>query len=362
MSIHNETPFAAIGFGDLHRNGMRMAVTAVRGSYMVAADGVLTLAAEQRIILSDIYEGDPHRTPMICAGDLIPYKPAADVTVLGSAFPPNGRAARAWDVGLAVGGHTARLRVHGPRSWEPALSFLTPTWKLGPSTPAASVALDYRLAAGGYHVGDAKGRHEARNPLGPGVLRRDASRVGHPLRAPQVEALGEALSDPFGEPEPRGFGPVPPFWTWRERHLGTRDETWAKEICPQMPADFSYRFFQTAHPDLIVPRLRGGEAVQLDGLVPGGGALQFALPSVTPIARHAWRDGRRATARLTLDGLHIDLRDPRSPWRVDLTWRGWIVTCPTYDGATLALAPAREAVSLPGSDEDGLADSVEASA
>ena len=201
-------------------------------------------------------------------------------------------------MGVSVGDHSARLRVHGPRRWEPALSFLMPTWKLGPAAPAASVALDYRLAAGGYHFGDAEGRYDRRNPIGPGVLRRDASRVGHPLRAPQVEAPGEALSDPFAEPEPRGFGPVPPFWMWRTRHLGPRDEAWRRERCPQMPEDLDYRFFQCAHPDLVVPQLRGDERVRLDGLVPGGGSVGFALPGVALVSHNAWRDGRRVTARM----------------------------------------------------------------
>ncbi len=356
MLLENATPFAAIGFGDLHRDGMSMAVIAVRASYALGADGTLVPANTQSVVLNDVYEGDPHRTPLLQVGDLVAYRPAADVTVLGSAYPPGGRAARNWSVGVSVGDHAVRLRVSGPRRWEPALSFLTPTWKLGEAAPAASVALDYRLAAGGYYLGDAEGRYDCRNPIGPGMLRRDASRVGHPLRAPQVEAPGETLSDPFAEPEPRGFGPVPPFWAWRTRHLGTRDEAWKRERCPQMPEDLDYRFFQCAHPDLVVPRLRGDERVRLDGLGPGGGSLGFGLPGVALVSYHEWRDGRRVTARMALDGVHIDLRAPEGPWHVALTWRGWIARCPAYEGARLAMATIAEVEGLPVSGEIGLED------
>lgn len=357
MLIRNDTPFAAIGFGDLHRDGMSMAVIAVRASYILSADE-LQLANAQSIVLNDVYGGDSQRAPLVQVGDLIPYKPAADVTVLGFAYAPGGRAAESWNVGIAVGDHRARLYVHGPRRWEPTLHFLTPTWKLGSSAPAKSVELDYRLAAGGYHVGDGEGRHDTRNPIGPGLLRRDASRVGQPLRAPQIEAPGEVLADPFAEPEPRGFGPVSPSWAWRERHLGTRDEAWQKERCPQMPVDFDYRFFQCAHPDLILPHLRSGEVVRLEGLVPGGGAIAFKLPGQAVVARHSWRDGRSVAARLTLDGLHLDLRKPGGPWLAHITWRGWVERCPAYEGAIIAEAPARDAVCLPGSGQHGLEEAI----
>ncbi len=147
---------------------------------------------------------------------------------------------------------------------------------------------------------------------------------------------------------------MPPFWRWREQHLGMRDEAWQRERCPQMPADLSYRFFQTAHPSLILPRLVGDETVRLAGLTPGGGALAFVLPGLVPVAHHVWFDGREVDARLTLDGLHLNLRAPDGPWRADLTWRGWVARCPAYHGASLSLVPMREAAGLPRSGEDGL--------
>ena len=121
-----------------------------------------------------------------------------------------------------------------------------------------------------------------------------------------------------------------------------------------MPDDLSYRFFQTAHANLIVPHLVGDERVRLHGLIPGGGMLAFALPGVTLVAHHQWLDGREAHARLTLDGLHLDMRAPEGPWRADLTWRGWMAQCPAYLGASLAWADLDVAAGLPGQGEYGL--------
>ena len=68
MLLENATLFAAIGFGDLHRDGDRMAVTAVRGSYALGANGTLVPANAQSVLLNDVYEGDPHRTPLLQVG------------------------------------------------------------------------------------------------------------------------------------------------------------------------------------------------------------------------------------------------------------------------------------------------------
>lgn len=122
-----------------------------------------------------------------------------------------------------------------------------------------------------------------------------------------------------------------------------------------MPADLSYRFFQTAHPNLILPRLVGDELVRLESMIPGGGSLAFALPGVAVVAHHQWLDGREVHARLTLDGLHLELRAPEGPWRADLTWRGWVTQCPSCLGATLAWADLDVAAGLPTQGEYGLA-------
>ncbi len=96
---------------------MAMAVVAVRATYELSNDGSLWLAAKQEIAYSDIYEGDPQKTPLVQATDLIAYKPAADVTVIGNAHAPGNRRIESWIVSIEVGGHLAELRVHGPRRW-----------------------------------------------------------------------------------------------------------------------------------------------------------------------------------------------------------------------------------------------------
>ncbi|WP_210168498.1 DUF2169 domain-containing protein [Methylobacterium sp. Leaf469] len=331
-----------------------MAVICARGRYELSVDGAMRLADDQALVLSDVYEGDPQRTPLVRVADLIPYKPEADVTLLGTAYAPKGTPARSWEVALAVADYEVRLRVHGPRAWEPALKFLKPTWKLGAAEPTTTVPLDYRLASGGRVIGDAEGAVDARNPIGLGLLHIEFTRIGKPWRAPQIDSADASVESPFTTPPPQGFGPVPPFWSSRQRRAGTYDEAWQNAPERRLPGDFDYRFYQTAPAALALPHLAGNETVRLDGLVPGGGRVAFTLPGVALVAHHYWFDGRQVSARLALDGVHLDLRRADGPWWVDLTWRSLVAACPAYDGAVLAQVPCGEAANLPTSGAFGL--------
>lgn len=110
---------------------------------------------------------------------------------------------------------------------------------------ATRVPLDYRCASVGRYVGDPDGGADARNLLGPGLLHREFSRVGKPCRAPQIDSARAPVDAPFARPLPQGFGPVPPFWSWRQAHAGTYDEAWQAAPERRLPDDFDCRFYQS---------------------------------------------------------------------------------------------------------------------
>ncbi len=56
MLIRNETPFAAMGFGQLHRDGTPMAVLCVRAGYGLDPDARSISPEDQAIVLNDVYE------------------------------------------------------------------------------------------------------------------------------------------------------------------------------------------------------------------------------------------------------------------------------------------------------------------
>lgn len=81
----NNTPLAVIGFEQWQPNGTRMAAVAARASFDVV-NGVLRYAGEQKLVLADVFEGDPHRTPLMRACDLVPFRPEADVIPAAQIF------------------------------------------------------------------------------------------------------------------------------------------------------------------------------------------------------------------------------------------------------------------------------------
>ncbi|SOC21948.1 hypothetical protein SAMN05877809_1203 [Rhodobacter sp. JA431] len=321
MLHDNTTPLAAIGFEQWKPDGTRMAVIAARGSFEIDG-GLIRYAGKQDLVLADKYEGDPHRTPMVRCSDLIPFKPAADVTVLGAFQAPEP--VPDLHAGLRVRTVEKHLRATGPSHW-----FHQGHWQRSTPEPVTHVALDWRLAAGGRLIGEPEGAVDPRNPIGAGVAHPDYTSEKLTLPAPQIFSEAHPIGpDPTRPSEPEGFGPVSPWWQARARYAGTYDKLWEEQHHPLLPRDFDYRFYQIAPPGLQVPGyLHPGDRVQAYGLLPGAAMLDFMLPDLAPFAKFSFTDGREVVAQLHLDGLHIDLREGV---RFDLTWRAWAPICPRF--------------------------------
>lgn len=349
----NETGFAAIGFEQAHRDGHDMGVLAVRGRYAVKEDGSLDLDEHQDLVLVDEYEGNPHQTPMVRAADLIPFKPATDVTVLGKTYAPKGESAGEWLAGIRFGKLAHVIRATGRRHWLRHRD----GWRLSSPEAATEIELDYRLAASDLSL-DGEGDPEVpTNPIGVRIPPRQVTDEALAVPVPSIDSLEDDYSDPFGRRMPQGLSPIPPFWRLRQRFAGTYDDIWVANRHPQLPEDFDYRFYQSAHPEMIYPGyLRGDEMAEMVRLVPGGGMLRFSLPGVQPMAVYRWRDGREVSILLNLDGVHVDLRTP--PYKVDITWRCWLPICPNFLRMDLHAEPLEKMrqSGLPRSTVDGLSE------
>ena len=351
MLHDNSTPLAAIGFEQLKPDGSPMAVIAARGSFEIV-EGVIRYTPTQELVFADVFEGDPQRTPLVRVGDLIPFKPAADVTVLGVIQSP--QAVAVLRAGLRVTGRGAVLEKHllatGPRNWAH-----DGQWRLGASPMVDHVPLDWRLATGGRVIGDPDGTVDPRNPIGAGVIHRDYT--SEKLTLPAAQIFSETApfdATPTQPPPPEGMGPIAPWAASRSAQAGTYDQVWQDHHHPLLPLDFDYRFYQSAPEDLQVPGyLHPGDRVQAYGLLPDGALLDFHLPDLAPYATFSFNDGREVQAQLHLDGLHLDLRDGI---RFGLTWRAWAPICPSFWRIDLHLGRSAEvaAMALPVSALEGL--------
>lgn len=331
MLAENSTPFAAIAFEQVHRDGEPMGVITCRAIYDLYDDGHLALNGQQKLILADEYKGPPQTNGLLRVGDLIPFKPNTDITVIGYTYAPTLEPATEWEFGLKIGEYERKLKCHGLRDWIAKKDQNRLFWTIGPTRGVDRVPLDYKYAQGSRLAGDPYDDTSQWNPIGALQLSEDYHLNDDRIRMPMIEEVQNPVISPFCLHAPQGLSPIAPFWKNRQRFAGTYDEEWMQHRKPQLPSDFNYLFYQTASPGLIYSGyMTGDECFTAFNLTANRQPLTFKLPGVQPYAKFSWIDDREALVRLNLDGVHIDLTNETAPWRLDLTWRAWGVICPQF--------------------------------
>ena len=318
MELVNPTPMPGLAFRQFDQQGDLDCVVTLRGTFEHMQDGTACWCDEQMPLQwQDAYEGDPHETPLLHQGDLVPEKAGTDVTYLGVSHAPGG-SQQNWRCAIDIGPVRKALHLNGPRHWQPVMRRARwpfrrqdeiTGWQLGEANPIDSVAMDWRLAAGGREEPEAD--PDPRNPIGCGRIGPSENWQNRPVPAPQI-----ALSpNPTPGDAPAGLGPIPPFWQQRARHVGTYDEAWQANRHPLLPEDFDPRFWQCAPEDQIArPFLRGDEAYTLTHLHPDHSLARGRLPGLGL----AVRVDEGAPMPLDLDGVQFDWRDGAL---ILLTWR-----------------------------------------
>ena len=237
-------------------------VVVVKATYTIGADGTLTLAPEQAPPSGDVaYEPDdstPAGTSLRYASDFAIFKPAADVMLVGHAYPPDDTVGVS-NVELRVGNLRRRLAVFGDRKWG-GFGFE------GKPARFQTMPLRWERAMGGP-------LSEA-NPVGRGF------KTG--VLVPNLERPESLLQTRDNRPAPACFAPIAPGWKARSEKTGKYDSTWLKERWPYLPADFDWSHFNAAPPEQQVPYLRGDERFAIIGVRPGGKGIEGRLPGTRP--------------------------------------------------------------------------------
>lgn len=299
MDIRCHSPFQPFWFRSQDASGDFHDVVVIKATYELQDERTLRIAREQEpVSVKDEYWGAPNETSVRQESDLAPFKPKADVVVIGDAYAPGGEPAESWPVQIWIDDHTHALQVHGPRRFERDGD----AWRLTGSEPVARVPLRYEHAFGGAH-GD-QGKCEA-NPIGKGWLPEDADDVDA-LDAPQIEDADAPVESPNDERLPAGFGWTSRPWQPRLSLAGTYDEAWKSEQWPLSPHDFDDAFYNGANPALVLDRRLEGAQLSVMNMSPSG-AVRFEVPRRVLDARFRYRGGRIATHETRLDTLVVDL-------------------------------------------------------
>jgi hypothetical protein len=305
----------------------------VKGTFALGEDGgadaePAPAEAQEPVALADIGNDGAAATasPRYEADTSWP-KPATDVVLVGHAHAPSGGATRV-DVALQAGPVRKVVAVFGDRRWHLGAG----GWRISAPLPFERIPLVYERAFGGQDDSPADpGRRgwEPRNPAGTGFVAMEDVRRLEGLALPNLEDPDALISSWKDRPRPAGFGFLGRGWQPRLGFTGTYDQQWQDNRAPLLPTDFDPRFWNAAHPDLVVAgRLRGGEPVAVLNASPRG-RLGFVLPR-RAFEVHAEVKGRRQSAEPLLDTVWIDadrqlvvlvwraaLRCPRSFLQID---------------------------------------------
>ena len=140
--------------------------------------------------------------------------------------------------------------------------------------------LIYDRAFGG--IDGAAAQYCKENLTGKGFIGKKSKKSIHQKPLPNLEDPSHLIHSWRSRPKPVGFGFYERGWMPRIRYAGTYDERYRKERAPAPPLDFSYAFYNGAHPDLqIEGYLRGNEEVELRNVSPEP-ILRFRLSGVQP--------------------------------------------------------------------------------
>jgi hypothetical protein len=274
LQFKNGTPFQGTIYLMPDAEGIDTLFAVVKATLVLGER--LSLAEKQLpVVLADQYHGEPGKSSIKTPSDVSLTKPATDVLLLGTAYPPRGRPTTQMDVSLAAGSLMKTVRVFGDRVWEkrgviPSMS--------NPA-PFETMPLMWERAYGGMDHKGKELRAAVRNPVGTGYHAKDGEKPLDGSRLPNLEDPTEPITGWKQTPAPACFAPICGHWEPRLSYAGTYDAKWQQERAPYLPRDFDPRFFQLAPPGLVAPGyLQAGEWIQVQGATPSG-LLRFQLPS-----------------------------------------------------------------------------------
>jgi len=277
IDITNHTPFLCDYLPHARRGKGAFVTVIVKGTFTMAPGQVAPVAEDQLpIAVSDAYTTEQDTPLLHTESDLVPFKPRADVALIGTAYAPNRRPVSTLLTRLRVGRLEKSVAIVGDRYWDCPSKWSTPA--MTQPVPFTSMALTYDRAYGGVDTGS--GTPHPENPTGRGFALSD-TRL-HMKRLPNLEDPNQLIRTWKDRPHPAGYGFVEKHARGRLQYAGTSGQLETENRILLPPPGFRDDFYNGAQRNLQVPGyLRGDEEVELQHLTPNG-YVRFRLPGVRP--------------------------------------------------------------------------------
>lgn len=274
---------------------------------------------------SDEIAGAEGRAWLRRGDDFARFKPRCDVLFDACAHAPGAEPVRELGAGFRVGNSAKMLRVSGPRRWRRSAG--VGQYSLTEAEPFLHLPLHYGHAHGGLRTyregGELLAEAYAANPAGCGWAGSRTLDGLHDSPAASLEYLDDPVLQPQRPHLPAALGAISRQWPQRQRHAGTTDARWMREVFPFLPEDFDERFHQAAPEDQQIDYPRGGEPVRLVNLLPDQPDCHFVLPQLQMPVRVLYRDYRSEVLDAKADTLFFETEQRRFcvVWRTQLPIR-----------------------------------------
>jgi hypothetical protein len=274
----------------------------IRGTFSLVHGREAVLADAQEPVVGDRFHasGGPRGPSLYAASELVPYKPRADVILVGSAFAPEQTPVDALIARVSIEELDKSIGVIGDRRWSLGPDGLEPSAPV----PFRSMPLRYERAA-----------RAPDNPVGFDLA--GAPTLGD-LALPNLEAVDDAPETG----QALGFGPVHPASATRRGLLHPEALAWVNdgEKGP-MPRGFDFAFYNAAPREQQIDLLRHSASIVLTNLHREHARFIAKLPHVRPRAFLVSADAERSIEiALRCDTLWIDT--DRAV--MTLSWRGLV--------------------------------------
>lgn len=274
-SIESHTPFPLATMAWEDTAGAPRLSIIVKATFTIASQ---PCAADRQLPLfaADVVGDQPGSVRF--ESDFVPFKPRTDVVLVGRAYAPGGTPVTQLMAGLRVGSLRYGAIVFGDRAWQ-WRPIAAPT--ISEPELFTTMSFVYERAFGGI---DGPGAMYCKENLaGTGFIGKKTARRVSGLALPNIEDPRDVITAWDTHPRPAGFGFYGRGCMPRLGYAGTYDDQYMKDRHPLPPTDFSYRFFNGAHPDLQMETyLQGNEEVVLANVCPRDPHVVFRLPGIVP--------------------------------------------------------------------------------
>lgn len=317
------------------------ALSVIVKATFVLRPGTSTVAPDQDPIAErDQFLDNDYRRSVRIPSDVVPYKPRADVLLVGRACAPGNQPVRSLVTRFVVGEMDKSIEVWCDRA------FRMLDGQLLEGKRFAEMPLVWERASGGA---------DSANPVGK---RFDGPPDAYgSIAIANLQPLGHFVAKRADTFAPTCYAPIASTWPERRRRLGPLakgafDGRWQDK---PLPPDLEPTFFLAAPHDQQVAEIRANERIVLENLVPEHPRLVTNLPGLKPRAIADRATGEREEITLVGDTLWVDtdrgvccvvwrgrigLRHPQEAGRIAV----WVDGLPMTD-STGASGPSHEVIA-----------------